>query len=319
MTSKYSMFLQSSFSAPSHCLPKTISCDRPLQRKRGRWKRDGSVSIHITVEPRAYKNARLFSFHGPSLPRCYLLAIQFAMIGHYAADLLALLVFGFIVNRVSRYRRLRRLPPGPPGYPIIGNIFDIPPKREWVTYRDMSRKYGSDIIHLDLLGTPLIVVNSLKAATELFEKRSSNYSDRPRFTMLVGMNWNIGLMPYGDLWRACRKGFHQELNPRALVTYQPSITSATQKLLLLLLDKPDDFLKHLRYMAGNTILSIAYGIEVQPENDPFINIAEKALHAAALTVNSGSYLVDQLPALKHIPDWFPGAGFKRWSRAFCEV
>ncbi|KAF5334000.1 hypothetical protein D9758_017535 [Tetrapyrgos nigripes] len=166
----------------------------------------------------------------------------------------------------------------------------------------------SDIIHLDLLGTPLIVVNSLKAATELFEKRSSNYSDR------VGMNWNIGLMPYGDLWRACRKGFHQELNPRALVTYQPSITSATQKLLLLLLDKPDDFLKHLRYMAGNTILSIAYGIEVQPENDPFIDIAEKALHAAALTVNSGSYLVDQLPALKHIPDWFPGAGFKRQAR-----
>ncbi|KAF5308977.1 hypothetical protein D9758_018491 [Tetrapyrgos nigripes] len=183
---------------------------------------------------------------------------------------------------------------------------------------------GSDIIHLDLLGTPLIVVNSLKAATELFEKRSSNYSDRPRFTMLfelqvsvllqIGMNWNIGLMPYGDLWRACRKGFHQELNPRALVTYHPSITSATQKLLLLLLDKPDDFLKHLRYMAGNTILSIAYGIEVQPENDPFINIAEKALHAAALTVNSGSYLVDQLPALKHIPDWFPGAGFKRQAR-----
>ncbi|KAF5333993.1 hypothetical protein D9758_017527 [Tetrapyrgos nigripes] len=174
----------------------------------------------------------------------------------------------------------------------------------------------SDIIHLDLLGTPLIVVNSLKAATELFDKRSSNYSDR------VGMNWNIGLMPYGDLWRghtdqsgtACRKGFHQELNPRALVTYQPSITSATQKLLLLLLDKPDDFLKHLRYMAGNTILSIAYGIEVQPENDPFINIAEKALHAAALTVNSGSYLVDQLPVLKHIPDWFPGAGFKRQAR-----
>ncbi|KAF5335634.1 hypothetical protein D9758_014794 [Tetrapyrgos nigripes] len=238
------------------------------------------------------------------------------MIVYYATDLLVVLVFCFIAHRVLRRRRLR-LPPGPPGYPIIGNIFDIPPKREWVTYRDMSKKYGSDIIHLDLLGTPLIIVNSLKAATELFDKRSSNYSDRPRLTMLcelVGMSWNIAFMRYGDFWRAGRKVFRQELNPRALVTYRSSITLATQKLLLLLLDKPDDFLKHLRYMAGTTILSIAYGIDVQPENDPFIDIAEKALQSVAFTVSSGSYLVDQLPVLKHIPDWFPGAGFKRQAK-----
>ncbi|KAF5341606.1 hypothetical protein D9758_014087 [Tetrapyrgos nigripes] len=241
------------------------------------------------------------------------------MIEHYATNLLAMLVFGFIVHRVLRYRRLP-LPPGPPGYPIIGNIFDIPPKssRGWVTYKDMSKKYGSDIIHLDLLGTPLIVVNSLKAATELLDKRSSNYSDRPRMTMLcelVGQSsWNIGFMRYGDFWRAGRKVFHQELNPRALVTYRSSITSATQKLLLLLLDKPDDFLNHLRYMAGATILSIAYGIEAQPENDPFIDLVEKALQSIAFAANSGSYLVDQLPVLKHIPDWFPGAGFKRQAK-----
>ncbi|KAF5358754.1 hypothetical protein D9758_008596 [Tetrapyrgos nigripes] len=238
----------------------------------------------------------------------------------YVADLLALLLVGFIVNKVIRYRRLS-LPPGPPGYPIIGNIFDIPRKREWVTYRDMSQKYDSDVIHLDLFGKPLIVVNSLKAATEL-DRRSSNYSDRPSFTMLcelVGMNWNIGLVPYGDFWRgellyanphpfgdppeaAGRKSFRQELSSRALVKYQPAIASATQKLLLLLLDKPHDFLKHLRFTAGTTILSIAYGIEVQPENDPFIDTAERALHAVAAAINSGSYVVDQLPVLKHIPD-----------------
>ncbi|KAF5338671.1 hypothetical protein D9758_018031 [Tetrapyrgos nigripes] len=220
-----------------------------------------------------------------------------------------------VPHRVLRRRRFR-LPPGPRGYPIIGNIFDMPSKREWLTYRDISKKYGSDIIHLDLFGTPLIVVNSLEAVTELFDKRSSNYSDR------AGMSWNIGLMRYGDFWRghtdlyraAGRKIFHRELGPRALGAYQPSIASATQKLLLLLLDKPEDFLNHLRFVAGYTILSIAYGIEVQPENDPFVAIAERAMQAAANAINRGSYLVDQLPVLKHIPDWVPGAGFKRQAK-----
>ncbi len=36
----------------------------------------------------------------------------------------------------------------------------------------------SDIIHLNLAGTPVIVVNSAQAAHDLFEKRSSLYSDR---------------------------------------------------------------------------------------------------------------------------------------------
>ena len=37
---------------------------------------------------------------------------------------------------------------------------------------------GSDVIHVDTLGKHLIIVNSAKAAKELFEKRFSLYSDR---------------------------------------------------------------------------------------------------------------------------------------------
>jgi hypothetical protein len=57
---------------------------------------------------------------------------------------------------------------------------------------------------------------------------------------------------------------------------------------------------------------------VQPKNDPFIDIAEQATDAIGCSLNSGSYLVDQIPVLKHLPDWFPGAGFKAqakdWSK-----
>ena len=37
---------------------------------------------------------------------------------------------------------------------------------------------GSDIVHIDVLGTHIIIVNSTRAAKELFDKRSSIYSDR---------------------------------------------------------------------------------------------------------------------------------------------
>jgi hypothetical protein len=38
-------------------------------------------------------------------------------------------------------------------------------------------------MYLDGAGQPIIVFNSLKPAYELLERRSGNYSDRPRFIM----------------------------------------------------------------------------------------------------------------------------------------
>jgi hypothetical protein len=37
---------------------------------------------------------------------------------------------------------------------------------------------GSDVVHVDVLGTHMVIVNSSKAAKELFDRRSLLYSDR---------------------------------------------------------------------------------------------------------------------------------------------
>lgn len=51
-------------------------------------------------------------------------------------------------------------------------------------------------------------------------------------------------------------------------------------------------------MAGALILYIRYGIVVEPENDPYIAIAEKAVHAISEAGSAGAYLVDAFPICK---------------------
>ena len=71
------------------------------------------------------------------------------------------------------------------------------------------------------------------------------------------------------------------------------------------------------------IMSVAYGISVKESNDPYILNVEEALKGIAEAGIPGAFLVDFIPILKYVPDWFPGAGFKRkaahWRRVNAEV
>lgn len=177
----------------------------------------------------------------------------------------------------------------------------------------MSRRYGSDIICLELLGASLVVLNSAKAAVALLDKRSSIYSDRPVTTMMqmTGANKLVGLMGYGDLWRACRRAFHQHFNERAIGKYEGRVQHYTRMLVRSLLDAPDDFLDHASWMAGAIILNVTYGFDIKDTHDPILKSVEASLAVTNSIYNAGSFLVDSLPWLKFLPSWFPGVQFKR--------
>jgi hypothetical protein len=64
-------------------------------------------------------------------------------------------------------------------------------------------------------------------------------------------------------------------------------------------------------MMSETVMTITYGLEIQPENDPHIEAAEKAVEALANVPYAGAFMVDIFPSLKYVPSWMPGAGFKR--------
>jgi hypothetical protein len=101
----------------------------------------------------------------------------------------------FLVIRDHQRRRGLPYPPGPRPLPLIGNLFDIPMKFSWLTYTQLSKKYGTiyfsvkvhwqltgmigDIISFRAFGQVIIVLNSIKVNKDLLEGRPDIYSDRP--------------------------------------------------------------------------------------------------------------------------------------------
>uniref|UniRef100_A0A0W0FF05 Cytochrome P450 n=3 Tax=Moniliophthora roreri TaxID=221103 RepID=A0A0W0FF05_MONRR len=223
----------------------------------------------------------------------------------------------------SYYSRLP-LPPGPLKLPLIGHLLQIPSSREHEVYRLWGEQYGScsGIIHVETPGVSLLVINNAKAASDLLEKRSRIYSDRPPAPMavdLMGWNWNFGLLPYSDAWRSRRRVFLQSFNAQAAKLFRPHETKSAHLLLTRLRESPENFLVHLRYHAVRTIMSVAYGIEVKGENDPWVALVEAAVKPVIDAIVPGAFLVDSFPFLKHVPSWVPGAGFKRKAQKWKEM
>ena len=82
----------------------------------------------------------------------------------------------------------------------MGNFHNIPTEMPWITYTEWRKQYGAwkifswpspemlylsgDVVHAQVFRDHILIVDSLKAAMELFEKRARIYSDRPPIPMV---------------------------------------------------------------------------------------------------------------------------------------
>ncbi|RPD58783.1 cytochrome P450 [Lentinus tigrinus ALCF2SS1-6] len=227
-----------------------------------------------------------------------------------SVSILAVSVFALVY--LKRRRSAAPLPPGPPGWPIIGNLFDYPKEDLAKGLFELHKRYGP-LVHLSIFGKSTISIGSFEAASDLLDKRSANYSDRP--TLVIGdltdiYHWNFPLMSYGPGWRARRRILHHELLPESIAKYRQYQMHVTHNLLRNLLASPKSFGKHLHQTFTAIAILVAYGLEPQGDDDKYVGML-RGLSIAADVCVPGKYLVESLPVLQHLPSWFPGAGFKQ--------
>ncbi|KAI0331701.1 cytochrome P450 [Cubamyces sp. BRFM 1775] len=227
-----------------------------------------------------------------------------------------LLLVIFIAQQLVRKRYRKALPPGPPGLPLLGNVYDIPRTTPWVTYRDLTDKYG-DVICVRLLGHPVIVLNSLTAVSDLLEKRSAKYSDRPSALVSISRTlnwiWILGMKPYDDDWRRMRRQLWQYLQPSAVTQWHPIQTRESRRFLKCLLHDQHDLHNLIQLSFCKSLLSIAYGLPADEVTSRYVKLLGDMDSGISEAFDPAILFI---PWLRYLPRWFPGgtwkSGIKRW-------
>ncbi|KAH7889030.1 cytochrome P450 [Phlebopus sp. FC_14] len=229
----------------------------------------------------------------------------------------------YLLGQLLSMKHSHSLPPGPPRWPIIGNILDVPSQNAWLTFASFGKKYG-EISSMNVLGTKIIILNSAKSVADILDKKGAISSDRPRLIMsdLCGWGDSVPSMQNDERFRQSRKIFHRALGSKnAISSYHAVEEEEARRFLCNMMKHPEDLGHHIRKAAGATILKISHGYSVQQTegNDPFVDLVDRAAANFSLVASPGTFIVDFMPFLRHLPEWFPGAGFLKDAKVYRQL
>ncbi|KAF3910624.1 hypothetical protein ABW21_db0204541 [Orbilia brochopaga] len=241
----------------------------------------------------------------------------------YGGVSLAIVLWG-IKKALSAESKLP-LPPGPKGLPIVGNVPDLPPPgviewKHWLKHKDL---YGP-ISSVTVFNQTIILIHDLDIAFELLDKRSAKFSSRPFFPFageMCGYDVLMTFQSYNKNWRLQRKLAAGQLGSRkSILKFQPSVDLQVRRFLLNTLRNPDDLVFNLQDESASVMLDMIYGYQTgQGRRDPLVDLVNKMMHQFGDATVAGTWLVDLIPWLKYVPEWFPGASFKQTARESREL
>ncbi|KAB5591014.1 O-methylsterigmatocystin oxidoreductase [Ceratobasidium theobromae] len=258
-----------------------------------------------------YRDCSLKVFQSPLFP---------SMLSYAEAGLVAATVgssaYLFYREKLARASKLP-LPPSPAGaYPLLGHALALPTSNEHLTYSKWSRELKSDIISMTALGQTIVVLNSVEAAIDLMDRRSAIYSDRPELRVIADpdlLDWSYVIVAckYGSSWKRQRRMIHDVVKTSTNEHHYALMERETRAMLKRLLENSEDIEKKLRGAFAAEIMSTVYGYSVTGIDDPFVRAAQTGVDNFCRAALPANFLVNLIPWLKYVPDWFPGAGWKQ--------
>lgn len=201
--------------------------------------------------------------------------------------------------------------------PLIGDLHSSPITRPLENWDAWAQKQGP-IVATKLFGiVPIVILNSSKAATELFSRRSQWYSNRPPSTsmeMITGAGPGQSRFTLMHDYDAHLKLHHRLLSPSlgpiAAPRYMPLMELESKQLLKELMDmiksSSDGIISTgavyplLERTQSSVILALHYGLRIQDFSEPILHeIIDIQTKVTYLAANPG--LPDILPFLRHLP------------------
>ncbi|RPD52976.1 cytochrome P450 [Lentinus tigrinus ALCF2SS1-7] len=230
---------------------------------------------------------------------------------------LTVFIFALLVIASAFYilqsRKKNPRPPGPSGLPVLGNALALNARNARLKFTHWNAQFG-EIVYLRVFSRSMLLLNSLEAATELLEKRSSIYSDRPSRTMAKLSGFDVVTTfreRYDDSLRMAKKFLHAEFSRANVSGHSALQEQRAHEFCALLQERPGDFLQHIRETTMSISTLLFYGHEeVFDDYGSFKQNSLEVLHQFNAMAAPSRYLVDSLPFLRYIPAWVPGAVFQ---------
>jgi cytochrome P450 len=149
-----------------------------------------------------------------------------------------------------------------------------------------------------------VVINTQKAAAEILDRRGAKYQDRPKFVLFEELGWGLTLtfLPFGNSFKLHRSALQTNFTKSHVVNYQPVQEEEVRLAVRSMLDRPQDWNSILRRFAAAVVLRIGFGVNVNSDNDPYVQISADAGAATAQGGDPGASLVDHIPLLRHVPN-----------------
>ncbi|KAJ7488879.1 cytochrome P450 [Mycena latifolia] len=222
---------------------------------------------------------------------------------YYLAPLAGIAIF-ICYMCLSKLRRSPMLPPGPPGDPILGHLRHMPSDQSALVFHEWTKQYG-DVMYLQVLGRPMIILDAYQAAVDLLDKGSAIYSDRPKFTLyyeLLGWMPSITFLQYGKQWAKHRQMHHSYLNQCKADDFKPIQTQEARTLARNLVESTANKYEHyLSRFATGVITQIVAGHRITFDDDPYFNMSKTIFETMSRTGPPGGSPLDFFPARKWKP------------------